>query len=189
MAENSIFKNTAKGGSIVKNLGFIFLVIWLTGITGCDKKEEIVTDNPEVEAYIKQLKSGEYDSFRLPEFTGTDIPALLQYRDEAQIITGFPWNPVSSYAMQECRLGIYVLWTIESIRAASIGSNYLIMGFPSQNPILALRATQELKMIFDNKSHEVAAEAYYKWWYGNSGKSFDSFNHIDPLEATDYRWH
>ncbi len=179
----------ADGGSGMKKIGFILIVIMLACITGCDKENEDVPDNPDVESYIQQLKSGEYDSSRLPEFTGSDIQALLQYRNETNIITGFPWNPISSSAMQECRLGIYALWTIESIRATSIESKYLVMGFPSQNPVLAIRNAEGLEVVHDNRSHEVAAKAYYNWWYGNSGKSFDSFSHIDPLEATEYRWH
>jgi hypothetical protein len=173
----------------MNKLVFICLLVLLAGIAGCDKENENVTGNPEVESYIQQLKSGEYDSYRLPEFSDADIPDLLQYRDEKQLITGFPWNPVSSFAMQECRLGIFVLWTIESIRATSIESKYLIMGFPSQNPVLALRNTEGLEMVFDDQAHEVAAKAYFKWWYSNNGKPFDSFNYIDPLETTGYRWH
>ncbi len=173
----------------MRKLVFLFIMSLLTGAAGCDKEDEVPTGNPGVDTYIQQLKSGEYDSNRLPEFDPEDIPSLLHYRNEKMMIVGFPGNPISSsFAMQECRLGIYVLWTIESVRAKSIGSNYFI-GFPSQNPVLAVRNDEKLELVHDDKSHAAAAKAYYDWWYGNSGKPFDTFSHINPLEATSYRWH
>ena len=84
---------------------------------------------------------------------------------------------------------MYVLWTVESIRAVSINSDLLIERFPSQNPILALRNSNELVLVSDNTSHSIAAKAYYDWWTNNKNKDFNTFNHIDPLENTDYKWH
>jgi hypothetical protein len=101
----------------------------------------------------------------------------------------FPHNPFSSLYGPDCKLGIYVLWTIESIRAVSIESEYLIMGFPSQNPILALRDSDELNLVSDDLSHTIAADAYFDWWENNKNKDFDDFKNIDPLEETEYRWH
>lgn len=72
----------------------------------------------------------------LPEFTYKVIPALLEYKDETQTITDFPRDGISSFRQSECSLGIFVLWTIESIRAVAIDSENLIGRFPSQNPIL-----------------------------------------------------
>jgi hypothetical protein len=82
---------------------------------------------------------------------------------------------------------MYVLWTIESIRAVEIKSEYLIGRFPSQNPILALRASTELNLVYDDKSHKEAAKAYYDWWH--SIRIFKDKMKIDPLKKTDYRWH
>jgi len=82
-----------------------------------------------------------------------------------------------------------VLWTIESIRAVSINSGYLIMRFPSQNPILALRASAELKLVDDDTSHQIASRAYYDWWENNKHKNFNDFKNIDPLNGTIYKWH
>jgi hypothetical protein len=103
------------------------------------------------------------------------------------VISDFPHNGISSLWAPECKLGMYVLWTIESIRAVEIESIYLIGRFPSQNPILALRASQELNLVYDTKSHEEAAKAYYDWWY--SSYILNDKMNIDPLKDTDYRWH
>ena len=173
----------------MKTLQYTILLVLLAGVTSCDKNRIDETKNPDVETFIELLKSSRYDSLSLPAFTYRDIAALLQYRNEDQVITNFPHNPVSSYWQSECQLGIYVLWTIESIRAASINSEFLIMGFPSQNPILARRDANELSLVFDDEYHAIAADAYYDWWESHKNKDFDNFKNIDPLAKTDYRWH
>jgi hypothetical protein len=160
-----------------------FIIVALVGFLGCEKQ----TDNPEVETYINQLISGNYESMELPDFNTSDISALLNYRNETTIITDFPHNPISSFWQQECKLGMIVLWTIESIRAVEIDSEYLIGRFPSQNPVLALRDAPELHMVFDDKSHTDAANAYNDWW--NSFHLFRDKIKIDPLKDTKYRWH
>lgn len=102
-------------------------------------------------------------------------------------ITDFPHNGISSLWAPYCKLGMYVLWTIESVRAVEIKSKYLIGRFQSQNPILAFRDVTELDLVSDDKSHKEAAQAYYDWWHSNPVLK-DKMN-IDPLKNTPYRWH
>jgi hypothetical protein len=161
----------------------LIMMTALFGIIGCDKQ----VDNPDVETYINQLKTNSYEAFELPAFKPSDIPALLNYRNETMVISDFPHNGISSLWGPECKLGMYVLWTIESIRAVEIESEYLIGRFPSQNPILALRSSTELKLVYDDKSQNVAAKAYYDWYH--SVHLFKDKMNIDPLKDTDYRWH
>jgi len=161
----------------------LIMLISLFGLIGCEKQGS----NPDVETYINQLKSNSYKASELPAFKPSDIPALLEYRNSTIVITNFPHNGISSLWAPDCKLGMYVLWTIESIRAVEINSKYLIGRFPSQNPILALRASQELDLVYDTKSQEAAAKAYYDWWY-SSYLLRDKMN-IDPLKDADYRWH
>jgi hypothetical protein len=160
-----------------------FIIVALFGFLSCEKQ----TNNPDVETYIDQLISGTYESYELPDFSTSDISALLKYRNETTIITDFPHNPISSFWQQECKLGMIVLWTIESIRAVEINSEYLIGRFPSQNPVLALRDAPELYMVFDDQSYKEAARAYNDWW--NSFHPFKDKIKIDPLRKTNYRWH
>ncbi|MDX9696494.1 MAG: DUF4943 family protein [Bacteroidales bacterium] len=171
----------------MKALQHIILPVFIIGLMACDKNHQEATENLDVETYIDLLKSNQYDSLNLPEFTYNDIPELLQYRNENQLITDFPHNPISSLWESECKLGIYVLWTIESIRAVSINSEYLIMRFPSQNPVL--KDSDGLELVSDSISHKIAADAYYDWWENNKDKDFDDFKNIDPLENTGYGWH
>lgn len=162
---------------------FIVLVSFIN--FGCSKNDDEIV-NMDVEQYIELLKTNRYDSINLPAFTEKDIPALLKYRFETTNITKFPRNPISSYYEQECRLGMYVLWTIESIRSVSVKSKQLIMRFPSQNPFFARRDTEEWAM--DDVTQAIAANAYYNWWKNNMFKNFEEYKNIDPLENTIYRW-
>jgi Domain of unknown function (DUF4943) len=161
---------------------YLFVLIILTGLTGCEK-----TTNPEVEEYISQLKSNQYAAYDLPDFKPSEIPALLNYRNDTKVITNFPHNGISSLWAPECKLGMYVLWTIESIRAVEINSENLIGRFPSQNPILAMRDASDMQLVYDDKSHMEAAKAYYEWWY--SAYLLSDKMRVDPLKDTDYRWH
>jgi hypothetical protein len=173
----------------MKTLKLFFVLILLTAIISCKKSDSEVTSNLSAERYIELLKANQYDSLNLPEFTYQDIPTLIKYWNETQIITNFPRNGISSLYAPDCTLGMYVLWTIESIRAVAINSEYLIMRFPSQNPILALRVADELSLVYSNESHQIAAKAYFDWWENNKHKNFNEFKNIDPLKLTDYKWH
>lgn len=169
----------------MKGLNLLFSLAALMSLSACDKND---SGNMDVDNYIELLESGRYDENDLPEFTHTDIPALLQYRNETQVITDFPHNPVSSMYGPECKLGVYVLWTIESIRSVATDSEYLIGRFPSLNPVLAFRDVEELDLVNDEESHEVAASAYFDWWIDNKAKGFEEFKDIDPLAQTAYKW-
>ena len=173
----------------MKSLKYLLLLIFSISFISCDKKNNEVINNPDVEKYIEFLKKGKYESSELPDFTFKDIPALLEYRNETYIIEDFPHNGISSLWLSECKLGMYVLWTIESIRAVAINSEYLIGRFPSQNPILAYRESLELDLVSDNESHSIATKAYYDWWENNRNKDFSDFKNIDPLVNTNYKWH
>ncbi len=171
----------------MKTLKTFILLIAFVGLISCDDNKEI--SNVTVDKYVELLKANQYDSINLPAFTYNDIPTLLKYRNDTQVITNFPHNGISSLYAPNCTLGMYVLWTIESIRAVSINSKYLIMRFPSQNPILALRDSVDLMLVNDDTSHKIAAKAYFDWWENNKQKNFGEFKHIDPLVETKYRWH
>jgi hypothetical protein len=172
----------------MKTFTFPFFLISLFCLLSCDKKDNDKVYNDDVENYIALLKSGQYDSSDLPSFTYKDIPALLQYRNEIQIIKQFPVNPLSSSFIPECKLGVYVLWTIESIRAPLIKNESFIFRFPSLNPILVLKYPLQTSSNSYIVSHEIAAKAYYDWWENNKTRNFDEFKNIDPLKDTDFEW-
>jgi hypothetical protein len=172
----------------MKDLRTFIICTLLLSFLGCDKDESEDLNNVNVDRYVELLKIGEYDSFELPQFTSKDVSALLEYRNETQIITDFPVNLISSLAIPECSLGMYILWTIESIRAVSIDSEYLIGRFPSLNPIVQQRE-EPFDIVDGNEVQEFISISYYNWWENNKNMNFNEFNEIDPLSNTEYRWH
>ena len=172
----------------MKTLKLIIVLVYLIFSISCHKNNDEEIRNVNVDQYIELLKSGKYDSIDLPAFTYLDIPALLAYRNETQKITNFPRNGISSYYQKDCTLGLYVLWTIESIRAVAINSKYLIGRFPSQNPLLE-RSDYSKLFLDTNESNKIASKAYFDWWVSNNSKDFNEFKNIDPLKNTVYKWH
>lgn len=170
----------------MKTLKTLIACICILSLLGCNDESDPPTMS--VDRYVNLLKAGKYDFFELPAFTYKDIPVLLAYRNENQIIKDFPINWVSSSLTIECTLGMYVLWTIESIRARAVESEYLIGTFPSQNPIVKNKADFEwIEQTEDVRA--TVAESYFSWWEINKNKDFDVFKEIDPLKNTDLRWH
>lgn len=172
----------------MKTFKLVVFCVLTISILACDKDDSDETNNLSVEKYIEQLKTGTYESLELPSFTSKDIPALLVYSNETQMIADFPVNRISSSYLSECSLGIYVLWTIESIRTVAIDSEYLIGRFPSLNPIIQ-KKEEPFGVESSKEIHEIVAKAYSDWWEENKNMDFDQFKNIDPLAKTDYRWH
>lgn len=170
----------------MKALRIPIILVFLLPFCGCQDKSEPPKMN--VDRYVNLLKAGNYDHWELPKFTSRDIPKLMSYRNETELITDFPTNAISSAWYPECFLGMYILWTVESIRARSIGSEYLIGTFPSQNPIVKNRHNLEFIDQTTQLQQEVA-NAYFIWWESNKDNDFAEFNQIDPLADTEYRWH
>ena len=158
------------------------LISLILAFGACEKG----TDNISVEDYIEQLKAGEFKGNDLPDFDASDIIYLLEYRNDTSLIKNFPVNLASSYYMAECRLGVYVLWTVESIRAVYIGSDYLVGRFPSLNPMLIYRDKDDSGIQGDPEILEIAARAYYDWW--QEGFLIKRKMETDPLEDTPFSW-
>lgn len=182
---------------------FVFLSLCLIGCDVLGDAEDLVdssggqytTGNEKVDGFVKQLVAETYSELTLPAFTYKDIPALLAYRNSTVLIHRFPTNPVSSFFMQECLLGIYMLWNVEAVRLERISSDKLFMGFPSQNPILAkVQKDEKGREIMDWQVNNVtameeAAAAYMKWWASGGNGTFYRLATQDPLAGTPYRWH
>ncbi len=164
----------------------ISLSLSLVCLSSCDDQSQD-QQNEAVESYIDLLKKGEYADPELPAFTSKDIPALLEYISESQSISDFPQNMISSVALSECALGIYVLWTIESIRAVAIDSEFLIGKFPSLTPSV-IRKEEPFEIEEGVDIQGIVANAYLDWWGNSKTKDFDAFKDIDPMDNTEYRW-
>jgi hypothetical protein len=161
----------------MKTLKLFIMLIPFLAFFSCEKEESKQT---EVEKYVKALRTNQYEDRDLPVFTYNHIDELLEYRNEKDTIAKFPRNPISSLYQKECELGVYILWTIESIRLGAI---------PSQNPILKLRTSEELEFVYNADAYQIISDAYYAWWTNNKDKDVEDIMIIDPLENTKYKWH
>jgi hypothetical protein len=160
----------------------IFILILAIFMTGCEK---ITLENMTVKKYISLLESGRYDYIELPPFDSKDIPELLKYIEDNQLIKGYPINPTSSFIGPDCKLGVYALWTIESIRVCSIVADAFPFRFPSANPILMFKNSNA--GVFDDEiAHQTAVKAYRDWW--NSSIDYQQIKNLNPLDTTAYRW-
>jgi hypothetical protein len=160
----------------------ITILILAVILTSCEK---VILENMTVDKYIRLLKSGNYDYIELPPFNSDDIPELMKYIDDKQIIENFPHNPVSSLYAPDCKLGIYAIWTIESIRVCSIVADAHLFRFPSLIPALMFRDSGS-GTLDNDLAHKEAVKAYQDWW--NSNSNFQQIKNKDPLETTEYRW-
>ncbi|MDD2595531.1 MAG: DUF4943 family protein [Bacteroidales bacterium] len=145
-----------------------------------------------VKQYVDMLLDGTYSESTeyqtrcgLPDFSSKAIEELLSYGKDSRMIKSYPCNPISSYHMEECPLGVLMLWTIESIRVKDDENCVKMMGYPSLNPLI-LRESDK-KWVNDEESQSAAYNAYRKWWdkYRND---FESAKKHDPLEGTGYSW-
>lgn len=168
----------------MKTLKTILILATLIPFFSCDKEAEDLS-KVSVDRYVELLKQGNYDAPDLPDFSFRDIPALLQYRNETRVITNFPYNGLSSYHTEECSLGMYVLWTIESIRTAGHDS---FSKFPSLNPMVGQKG-EEYKVAAGSEIQILVSDKYFDWWEGNKDKNFDEFKNTNPLSDTEYRWY
>jgi hypothetical protein len=158
-------------------------------LAGCGKREPQY--RREVNAYIEALAEGTYKSqMEMKLFEPQAIPVLLDYADDERAIPFPPVNPLSSYIVSSCSVGMFALWTIEGIRLAQDGSDdkKSFMGYPSLVPLLWDQERERRPEFGEDGYEEIqkrAAAAYRNWW--NSG-SFSQIKLQDPLDGTRLHW-
>lgn len=149
-------------------------------LVSCKKQN---TDLSKVETFIEMLKANKSDRFEPNDFISDDISELLNYINEQERISNFPRNPLSSFYVEEVPLGLYVLWTIESIRLDEIDDPEFFL-FASLNPRIARSNTAA--EIDQNAILPNVAAAYDEWW--NSKLSLEEKLEINPLAELDLIW-
>jgi len=168
---------------------YLFLLVIIVSALACTQKDSEEPQVMSVARYVELLKSNQYKAMELPAFNHAQIGELIQYVGEEEIIKSAPANPISSMNVSEIRLGIYVAWTIESIRKVAIENVEPFGRFPSLVPGLRMKDPDAFLPVSDDQSHLIIAKAYKNWWEENKSKPFDDFMNIDPLENTPYTWH
>jgi len=172
----------------------IFSTILILLCISCEK-EEFDIKNPDVDIFVRQIKSGTYDCYEkgedgenlwliMPKFTQSDIQSLINYSKDTTHITDFPVNPMSSRRpFPEGReyfvLGECLLWIVEGIRNDQ--------GFGSLDPFLIDTSKIESERFMGLKSYEIlmVRDLYKDWWKIFKDNNWQEKN---PLEGTSYRW-
>lgn len=153
-------------------------------------KETFDYNNPNVELFVKQLKSGNYfvqeseGISHLPKFTQEDIEALLDYAEDLTVIPAFPLAPVSYSAGGKLRLGECILWTVETIRLghnASMGCKMVHIDAENYEGIYFLTDEEVMD----------AVTRYRRWWETRKlPRTMWTIDpcHDEPLCGSGYMW-
>lgn len=137
----------------------ILNIVLLVFITSCDKTNEL----NDVDDFMKKIISESYDHEFLPAFTPDEISKLLEYCSDNTKLKKFPFNPISSFILEDVTVGMIALWTIESIRVGKIiGNKNQFRNYGTLNPQLRHPVIENKAKLQDN-----AADLYKKWWNNN----------------------
>jgi len=137
----------------------------------------------EVETFIETLTENKTERIEAPTFNEDHISELLTYRNDQSKSSNFPRNPLSSFYMEEVTVGMYVLWTIESIRMEATNDPDFYL-FASLTPRIVRVNSGDL-VDQEDILPEVAA-AYFEWW--NASLTFEEKLQINPLEDLNLDW-
>ncbi len=161
------------------------------------EKEAFDVNNPDVDTFVRQLKEGTYDHYKLgedgeklwpeiPNFTRKYIPLLINHSLDTTLICPsdhFPVNPISSltpYRWDDGKacimIGEYLLWCVQGIIEHKT--------FASLAPILINTNKTNDERLSGKEILEVV-KLYQEWWEINS-KIGDTDNL--PLDGTIYFW-
>ncbi len=172
----------------MKNYYLYLSSVLLIFIAGCSKNNIDKTADKEARDYVAQLLSGQVTATSLPDLKKEAIPTLLMYSKDTTVITKFPVNPISSYIPHQNKVGLVVLWTVESIRQFSDKNVHAFAKFPSQNALLGMKDPANGGFISDYQAQLAVANAYIEWWENNRNNNFELFRNISPMDQTIYRW-
>lgn len=172
----------------MKKILFLLFIVTMV-FAGCSGTE-VDFNNPDAEAFVKQLKAGTYITegpagyVEVPDFKKKDIPMLLEYADDMTVINDFPSPPVAALPSSSCKVSEGILWTIETIRLghwASLGCR----------PVYRNAESYERSFFLSDADLKEMVKLYRAWWEKVQKAPFvwsDVAFSIDPLEGSDYRW-
>jgi len=146
-----------------KLLIFCLLGVALLCNSSCNKQDD--ASNATLEKFIQSLLNNNPDEhFCFPVFNASDIPELLEYRNDKTKISRYPANSISSFYAPGVSLGIYTLWMIEGIRIHESKSGKECLDYPSLNPRFGYRELTWSSLPNQESAQDVVAERYFFWW-------------------------
>lgn len=161
------------------------LVLFL--LQACDTNDANDVYDTLVEKFIWELKANQYEEFQFPPLSAGHIPELLDSGGETASTKTFPHNPFVCFMIgEETKVGVVVLWTIESLRMSYLeGKKELI--YPSADPLLIRKDMHMPREVsYSRESHFNAYDAYKTWWELNLPLAEKM--KINPLEESEFKW-
>ena len=159
------------------------------------EKDRFNVEDPDVEQFFYQIKTGTYSCYEkgengenlwllMPNFTERHIQSLIDFAKDTTHIRAYPYNPISSrtpypYGRDYAILGECLLWTVEGIR-----NGYK---FGSLDPYMIDTSRIESERYKGLNGYEIliVREIYKDWWNTYNKKDWKNKN---PLEETTYIW-
>ena len=157
----------------------IYVITFLL-LVSCNKEDSTPSG---VEIFIKTLKEDKSETIETTDLSSENISELLTHSNDEQKISNFTRNPLSSFYLDEVNLGMYVLWTIESIRMKEINDPGFYL-YASLNPRIINVSSGEL--VDQDIILPEVAKAYFEWW--NSSLLLEEKRQINPLDGLDLSW-
>ncbi len=170
----------------------ILLSIYTIFAVSCETGE-FNLDNPDVEEFVNQIKSGEYDYYEkgengedlwllMPNFKDHHISSLLEFSKDTTHIELFPVNPISSLPpypndRQYQILGECLLWTIEGIRNGT--------GYGSLVPYLIDTSKKEYPKSLNGEKILEVRDLYLSWWSNFKDKNWKDNS---ALDGSPFKW-
>ena len=170
--------------------GYLILAMAACLMLASCGKESLDYNHPDVDLFVKQLKTGKYSTqspeglSNVPKFAKEDIEELLKYAEDLTVIPSFPLAPVSYSAGGKLRLGECILWTVETIRLghnASMGCKMVHTDAENYEGIYFLTDEEVLD----------AAARYRRWWEGRKyPRTMWTIDpcYDEPLCGSSYMW-
>jgi hypothetical protein len=175
----------------------VFLILSCFNCSKVSKEKDIIetyeNQDEMVEQFVQSILDSTYNLPFLPDFNPEAITPLLLYADDFSLIYEYPHSTISSFYLQDKRLGECILWTIESIRVKYPFKD-IFFQFVSSQPMLLDKkfledAGHPLAYRLDTVQLHVVYEAYKKWWKNYNHENFQQIRKIDPMDEFDYIWY
>ncbi len=166
-----------------------------SSFTKSDQKKQ--TKVNDVEVFIEQLVSNNYEADYPPELKWEDIPKLLAIANSNTVIDRFPRNILSRLYLQDCQVGIVAMWLIDSIRknhgkrarkAWYISPMALLQDQEDRDRSKNRGGGNEYIPVNSDTKLETAYQAFNSWWENAQDISPSKSKRVNPMDGSGLNW-
>lgn len=192
--------NLSLKSQFAKTNGLIQLTNNLREETFDKKDQRKQTQVSDIDKFVDDLLTNNYNSGFAPDLSWEDIPALMEIANSTELLTNFPRNILGRYYVDQCQAGIIAMWLIDSIRKNE-GKKPRKAWYISPFPIF--QSEEDTKQIAEFKSQgndanvliensgkklEMAYESFSDWWQIAQQMNPNKAKRINPLDDSGLKW-